>query len=157
MRARRLRAWSRVLTPGALTILRVVVGFILAVHGWQKLSDMGAWEGMVAQLGVPAPQLFAVLSMVAELGGGIALMLGLLTPLAALAILVNMLVAIFVVHAEGGLLANNNGFEYPLTIASVALFFLARGAGPISLDHAFFGRRREARDAGRIRREEAPA
>ncbi|MCZ7677423.1 MAG: DoxX family protein [Sandaracinaceae bacterium] len=154
----RLRSLSRALTPGALTILRVVVGFVLLVHGWMKLTSFEAWRGMVADLGVPAPDVFAAFSTAAELGGGIGLMLGLLTPIAALAVLVNMIVAILLVHADAGLLAAEGGFEYPLVLALVALFFLVRGAGPASVDALIF-RRRPERERGAVRpfREEAPA
>lgn len=155
----RLRATSRALTPPALTILRVVFGFVMAVHGWLKLADFDAWQSTVAQMGVPAPTLLATLSTAAELVGGIGLVVGLLTPVAALAVLVNMIVAIFLVHLEGGLLMQNNGFEYPLILAALALFFLVRGAGPVSVDRAIFGRRageHERRRHAPFRRE-APA
>lgn len=141
-----LRSLSRTLAPLALTALRVGAGAILAVHGWQKATDFASWTAMVDQLGVPAPSLFAALGMIAELGGGIALVLGLLTPLAAALLLTNMLVAVFVVHWENGLMAADGGYEYPLVLALVSLFFLVRGPGPYSLDRALFGRKRAARE-----------
>lgn len=154
----RLRSLSRALSPGALTILRIVVGFVLVVHGWMKLTNFDAWRGMIAELGLPAPDVFAALSTAAELGGGAGLMLGLLTPVAALLVLVNMSVAILLVHAEAGLLAAEGGFEYPLVLALVALFFLVRGPGPASLDALLFKRRAEReRRPARAFREEAPA
>lgn len=148
----RLRALSRTSTPGALTILRVVTGFVMAVHGWLKLTDYAGWKATLVEMGIPAPDVFAALSTAAELAGGIGLILGLLTPIAAFAVLVNMLVAIFVVHREGGLLAQNGGFEYPLIVAAVMLFFLVRGGGPISLDALLFRERGEPRE----RRPRAP-
>lgn len=141
-----LRTISRTLTPLALTVLRVGVGAILAVHGLQKANDFASWTGMVEQLGIPAPTLFAALGMIAELGGGIALVLGLLTPIAAAMLLTNMLVAVFVVHWDNGLMAADGGYEYALTLALVSLFFLVRGPGPYSIDRALFGRRRAARE-----------
>lgn len=142
-----LRSTSAALTPTGLTVLRAVVGLIMAVHGWLKLVDFDAWRSTVAQLGVPAPSLMAALSTVAELGGGLALAVGLFTPLASLFLLVNLVVAIVLVHGSQGLLAQNGGFEYPLVLAAVAFFFLLRGGGPISLDRALFGRRTRARRA----------
>jgi putative oxidoreductase len=141
-----LRTLSHTLAPIALTVLRVGTGAILAVHGWQKASDFASWTAMVDQLGIPAPSLFAALGMIAELGGGIALVLGLFTPIAAAMLLTNMLVAVFVVHWENGLMAADGGYEYALTLALVALYFLVRGPGPYSLDHALFGRRAAARE-----------
>jgi putative oxidoreductase len=137
-----LRKTSRALAPVGLTILRVVTGFVLAAHGWMKLEDFGAWRDNVANLGIPAPDVMASLALAAELGGGIALMIGLVTPLAAAMIFVTMLVAIFTVHAKNGLMAQDGGFEYPLILAAVAIYFVARGAGPYSLDHLLFKRRR---------------
>lgn len=140
-----LRKTSHVLAPIALTALRIGTGAIMAVHGWLKLIDYSSWVGMVQQLGIPAPELMAALGLAAELGGGIALILGFLTPIASAMILVNMLVAIFVVHWESGLLTESGGFEFPLTLGLVALYFLVRGAGPISVDHALFGIKRRRR------------
>lgn len=140
-----LRKISHALAPIGLTALRFGVGAILAVHGWLKATDFASWVGMVDQLGIPAPELFAALGMAAELGGGIALMLGLLTPIATAMILTNMLVAIFVVHWENGLLTENGGYEFPLALGLVSLFFLLRGPGPISVDHALFGRTKRRR------------
>lgn len=141
-----LRSISRALAPIALTVLRVWAGAILALHGWQKATDFASWAGMVDQLGIPAPSFFAALAMIAELGGGIALVLGLLTPIAAAMLLTNMLVAVFVVHWESGPMAAEGGYEYALTLALVSLFFLVRGPGPYSLDHAIFGRKRAAHE-----------
>ncbi len=148
---KKLRDASRALTPYGLTILRLAVGFIMAFHGWTKVADFSGWEQNVARLGIPAPQLFAALSAAAELGGGLALMLGFLTPIAALGIFINMLVAIFAVHAPNGLDAQRGGYEYPLLIAAVALFYLVRGAGPFSLDRLIFGMHREIEPDERVR------
>ena len=136
-----LRNASRKLRPLALTILRVAAGVIMAVHGWMKVTDFGAWQETLAGMGMPAPEIFAPLAVAAELAGGIGLILGLLTPIAAIGVLSSMLVAIFLVHLPNGLLASEGGFEYPLTMACVALYFVVRGGGPISVDHLIFGRK----------------
>ena len=155
-----LRKISHALTPFGLTALRIGTGVILAVHGWLKVVDYASWVGMVGQLGVPAPEIMAPLAIAAELGGGIALILGFLTPLASAMLLINMLVAIFVVHWENGLLTEQGGFAFPLILALSSLFFLVRGAGPFSIDHALFGlrerRRHEPREPVPTRRA-APA
>ncbi len=142
---RKLRNASRLLTPVGLTTMRVVVGLIMAVHGWTKVVEFDLWTQVLALLGVPAPTFFAGVSVAAELAGGLALVLGLLTPIAAFGIVVDLAVAIGIVHAGNGLFVQNGGFEYALTLCVVAFFFMLRGAGPISLDRAIFGRRREAR------------
>ena len=150
-----LRRTSHALTPYALTILRVVVGVVMAVHGWMKLQDYGAWVANVERLGVPEPDVLAAIAVAAELGGGIALILGFLTPLAAVLILGQMIAAIVLVHPHS-FLAQDGGMEYPLVLAATALFFFARGAGPISVDHLIFHRRKRVppREVRRPRRYE---
>ena len=145
---------ENLLRPLALTTLRVVVGVVMLTHGWQKLSDMQSWIGSVDGYGIPSPELMAWLSMAAEFFGGLLLVLGLLTPLAGLAIFINMLVAIFVVHAGQGLLAQDGGFELPLTLGVVALYFVFRGSGPLGLDALLFRKRAEARRQRELAREQ---
>lgn len=120
--------------PYSWTILRVVVGFIMAAHGWQKASDIVAWTGNLSQMGFPMPEVLAYLSVAGELLGGLGLLVGLLTPIAAFGVAAVTATAVFVVHLNNGLFAKDGGFEYPLTILVVALFFMANGAGPCSLD-----------------------
>ena len=115
-------------------ILRLAVGIVLIAHGLQKALGFDAWAGTVEQLGVPVPDLMAALAMAAELGGGALILLGFMTPLAAVAVFVTMMVAIVAVHLPNGLLAADNGFEYPLVLAASALFLLLHGPGPYSVD-----------------------
>jgi putative oxidoreductase len=88
--------------------------------------------GALAHLHIPGWMAYLVVA--AEFGGGILVVLGLLTRIAALAILVDMLVAIFKVHLPHGLFSQNGGFEFPLTCAAIAFSLIFFGAGPISLD-----------------------
>lgn len=125
------------LIPIALTILRVYVGYVMFRHGYEKLQDIAGFAAQLESMQIPYPQISAYLAVGAEFGGGIALMVGLLTPLAALSIFVAMAVAVFKVHYPNGLMAKNNGFEYPMMIMWVAFFFIFRGAGPISVDQLF--------------------
>lgn len=116
------------------TLLRVVVGVVMTAHGSQKLLDLAAFRAQVSQLGIPFPEIAAPLAMAGEFLGGLGLIVGLLTPIAALGVLATMIVAILSVHIGNGLFAQNGGFEYPLTLASAALCFLVNGAGPFSFD-----------------------
>lgn len=135
--------WPR-LSPFALTALRVALGVVMAVHGWMKLMDYDAWAGSVAGMGIPLPSIAAPLAIAGELAGGVGLILGLLTPIAAFGVLCVALTAIFTVHLENGLLAQDGGFEYPMLIAFAALFFVVRGAGPISVDRFVRAARRRS-------------
>jgi putative oxidoreductase len=128
----------------ALAILRVVLGFIFAMHGWQKYNDIGT-AGMQAgfsQMGVPNAEVFAVLVIVLELVGGVLLILGFLSrPIAAL-LAVEMIGALVLVHAPNGFFVNENGYELVLILAAAALTIALAGPGRFSLDYAVFGRRK---------------
>jgi putative oxidoreductase len=115
----------------------------MVVHGWMKLTDIAGTQGAFATMGIPEPEVAAYLAVAGELFGGLGLLVGLLTPIAGLGVLCTMIVAIAYAHFSNGLLAQNGGFEYPLTLGLVALYFVARGAGPVSLD-AWLARRRAA-------------
>ena len=77
---------------------------------------------------------FAALAGLSEMGGGILLALGLLTPVGASAVLAAMIVAIFSVHIKNGFFAMSNGIEMPFLYAVVALGLMFSGAGNLSLD-----------------------
>jgi putative oxidoreductase len=126
------------------TLLRVVVGVIMAAHGWQKMMDFGAWQSQVASLGIPMPEIAAPLALAAELLGGLGLIFGLFTRLAAFGVFCNMAVAIATVHLHKGLFAKDGGFEFPLVLAAAAVFFIATGPGPLSLE-AFMRKRARRR------------
>ena len=117
-----------------VTLLRIVLGAIFMVHGWDKLTDIGGTTLGFAKLGIPEPQIMVYVAIAGEFLGGLGLVLGLATRLAALGTLCTMLVAIITVHLGHGLLAANGGWEYPLVNALVSLFFVSYGAGPISID-----------------------
>src|SRR5690606_7305606 len=119
---------------------------VMAAHGWQKLTGFATWRGNVEQMDLPAPEVLAVLATIAELGGGIALILGALTPLAALGVLCVMVVAIATVHAGNGPFVADGGWELALLIGLVALFFVTRGGGPYSVDALLRRRVRSRRE-----------
>ena len=71
-------------TDAALLILRVVLGIIMVYHGWPKLTNLGGTIQGFTGMGIPLPALSAVLATVAEFGGGLLLLLGVLTDIAGL-------------------------------------------------------------------------
>jgi putative oxidoreductase len=129
----------------ATTILRLVLGVVFFAHGAQKMlgwfggfgfaGTMGFFTGMAH---IPAP--LAFLAIVAEFFGGIGLILGFLTRIAAFGIGVNMLVAIMAVHLPFGFFMNwtgtqkGEGFEFHLLVLSIVAFLMIRGAGAFSVD-----------------------
>ena len=123
-----------------LLILRVVVGLTLAAHGAQKLfgwfggPGLKGFAGMLEQLNLRPALAWAVVAGLAEFLGGLALALGLLTPLAAYAIAGSMLVAIFTVHLARGFWNHQGGLEFPLTILASVVAVALAGPGAYSLD-----------------------
>lgn len=129
------------LTTTALTVLRVVLGFLFAAHGWQKFNEwtVAGTQAAFAQMGVPAAQISAPLVAGLELAGGIALILGVLTRVVAALLALNMLGALVLVHAPAGVFADKGGYELVLLLAAAALALALTGAGRVSVDRALFG------------------
>lgn len=135
-------------TPDPLLLIaRVVLGAVFFAHGSQKLFGLFGGGGLEAAYAFFAsfgiPLWLATLGMAAEFGGAIALLLGLLGRLAAAGLIVNMLVAIFVVHGQFGFFMNwagqqaGEGIEFHLITLALLLTILVRGAGPLSVDRAW--------------------
>lgn len=128
-------------TQGGVGFLfpRLTLGVMFTLHGAQKLfgafggDGIGGFSGSLAGLGIPFPQMSAYLAAGSEFFGGILLILGLFTRVAALFLLVTMGVAIFKVHWSGGFFAPA-GIEYPFVISGGLLLLLIEGAGCCSMD-----------------------
>ena len=128
----------------ALTMLRVVLGVVFFAHGAQKmLGWFGGYGfhgtmGAFTQMGMPAALAFLIICT--EFFGGLGLIVGLLTRIAALGVGGLMVGAIFMVHLANGFFMNwmgtqkGEGFEYHLLALAMAGALLLRGAGAFSLD-----------------------
>ncbi len=127
------------LQPLALLILRLALGVIMVAHGYPKVfGGLHHHAQFVASLGMPA--WLGYVSAFAEFLGGVLVILGFLTRPAALAICMDMAVAIGKVHWKNGLVgANRGGYEFPLALAVIAVALIFYGAGPIAIDHMFRG------------------
>lgn len=129
-------------TSAGLLALRVVAGIAMALHGWPKIQNPTAWMPPDA----PVPGVLQACAAVAEFGGGICWVLGLLTPVASFLIGVTMSVAAFGVHVPRGdpFVAAGGGPSYEPALGylaiAVALFLI--GPGRLSLDWCLFGRDR---------------
>ena len=134
---------QRAFAPYADLAVRAAAGLFLMPHGAQKRFGAFGGYGLEAsgqffsqqlsqQLGLPASS--ALLAGLIEFVGGLALTLGLLTRVAAGFIAGLMVVAAFHVHLANGFFWTEGGFEYPLLWAIVALSFVVRGGGRLSVD-----------------------
>jgi putative oxidoreductase len=131
----------------ATAILRFTLGLVFFAHGAQKMLGWFGGYGFSGTMGfftnamhIPAP--LALLAIAAEFFGGLGLLLGFFTRLAASGIVVVMLVAIATVHRAFGFFMNwsgaqkGEGFEYHLLVLAITAFLIIRGAGALSVDRA---------------------
>ncbi len=130
-----------------LTIVRLVLGIVFFAHGAQKMLGWFGGYGFKGTMGfftqqMHIPALFAFLAICAEFFGGLGLLVGLLSRIAAFGIMCNMLVAVMTVHIHNGFFMNwtgqqkGEGFEYHLLALGLLLVVLIKGAGAFSIDHA---------------------
>ncbi len=121
------------LQPLALLVMRLVLGSVMLGHGYHKVfGGLQHHAQFVHSLGLPAWT--GYLSSFTEFFGGILIVLGLLTRVAAFAICIDLSVAIAKVHFHNGLMGNG-GYEFPLALAALAFALIFFGAGSIALDH----------------------
>ena len=127
---------SPVLTDLALLVARVALGVILVAHGWQKFNEwtLAGTTSAFGDMGIPAPALAATFVTGVEIIGGLALILGVLTPVVALLNMVTLLGALLLVHAQNGVFVADNGFELVLALFAGLAIIAILGAGKYSTD-----------------------
>ena len=117
-------------------LLRVATGLVFFMHGYQKLGmGVEVVTGFLSGLGFPAAGLFAIILIGVELIGGAALILGVLTRVAAKLTGIVALVALFTVHLSKGFFISEGGFEFILLILAACVSLMITGAGKYSLDN----------------------
>jgi len=133
-----LKRWE----PVALLLLRLGLATVFIYHGYPKL--FGGTERFVESfqaIGLPAYVVY--IAGVIELFGGIALVLGLLTPIAGLLLVLDMAAAMWKYNLNEGISAVRE-YELPLILGLAALAMAATGGGPFSLDRLIFSKKRES-------------
>ena len=127
-------------------ILRVITGIVFAAHGYQKLFvyGMAGVQGAFATMGAPMPMVTGPLVALLEFFGGLALIVGLLTRLAALGLALDMLGAILIVRLAGGFYMPK-GYEFELMLFAASLAVAFAGPGSFSADAMLAGRASSAK------------
>lgn len=119
------------LKPYAAVFLRLGLGIIFTYHGFGKVFGAGTSMGTAWNPGLPV--VLQALVAWGEFLGGLAILTGFLTELAALGIIIIMLGAIVTVHGQNGFNMMNHGFEYNFALIMMCLALIATGAGPLSI------------------------
>ena len=141
------RAWLATSNDWYLTVLRLAAGIMILPHGLQKTFGLFGGPGFSKMMagftqGAHIPVVFAFLAIMAEFLGGIGLILGFLTRVAAFGVMCNMLVAIVANNSRFGFFMNwggrqkGEGIEFHLLAITILLGVMLRGAGPVSIDRA---------------------
>lgn len=125
------------LQPLALLLARLTLGAIMVAHGFPKVfGGLHHHAQTVAGLGLPS--WLGYISAFAEFLGGLLILAGMFTRVAAFAVCIDLLVAIWKVHWHNGL-TGDHGYEFPLAAATLAFILIFFGAGPIAMDHVLRG------------------
>ena len=131
--------WFGGLAPWGPDFLRLGAGIILIMHGYPKLfgpkPGPKGFAGYLKSLGFSPPLFWAYVVGISEFGGGVCLILGFLTRLAALVVAIQFLVIILRVKWAKGLDMGQGGWEYDLALLVIALSLLVTGPGRVALDH----------------------
>ncbi len=128
--------------------IRLALAAVMIAHGAQKVLGSFNGPGFKTFIGGTTPfgfmrpaWLWLAIAALSELVGGLLVGLGFLTRVAAFFIACVMLTAIIGVHWNGGFFASNRGFEFPLTLLSMAIALLIAGGGQASVDKGLGGGR----------------
>ena len=118
-----------------LVPLRIVVGITFLMHGSQKVFVFGisGTAEILHWVGIPFASFFAVVLMIVELFGGLAILLGVFARWAGVILAIDMTVAILTARMQGGFFTPN-GFEFELVLLGACLTIAAIGSGAVSLE-----------------------
>lgn len=126
--------WLERFQPLGVLIARLILGTVMLVHGWHKIFPRGSLYNFTQTVGhLGLPSWLGYVSAFTEFFGGALMILGLLVPVAALGMAINMTVAVLKVHLHHGL-TGPMGFEYPLSLFALSLVILFSGSGHLAVD-----------------------
>ena len=147
--------WEKPLARWVPVPLRLIVGYGFMEHGFAKLSrGPDAFAAILDAISVPAPHLMSWLTILIELGGGLAVLLGVFIALASLPIAAVLLVAIFTVHLPNGFSSikllsvtaagaqfGQPGYETDLLYLAALAALVLGGSGPLAVDNLMVRKR----------------
>ena len=130
-------------TSVSLLLLRIVAGSAFMFHGWRKIQSPLSWMGPDSEI----PAFFQFLAALSEFGGGMAWILGLLTPVASFGIGCTMIVAthMHMIVRKDPFVSSSGGPSYELALVffSISIILMALGPGRFSFDRFLFGKREQ--------------
>jgi putative oxidoreductase len=120
----------------AYTLIRVIIGYTLFMHGWAKVTGPGLTgiTGYMAKNNLVPGNAFASAAIFLETVGAVCIIVGLFTRFFAAALAIELAIAFLVVHMSKGFSVGQGGFEYVLLLGIVMFAIAIRGGGPYSVD-----------------------
>lgn len=133
-----LAGFYATMQPITYTLVRVVIGLTIFMHGWGKVGGAAGVAGYFAKIGMPAPTAMAYWAIFIETIGALCVAAGLFTRFFAAALAIEMFIAMMLVHWTNGFLVSvsggKNGIEFVLLLGIVLFAIAIRGGGPYSVD-----------------------
>lgn len=120
----------------ALLAIRLIVGIAFLLHGFGKITNAFSWMGPDA----PVPGALQALAALAEFGGGLSFIFGLITPLSSIGLMITMAVAMFVHISKGDGFVQ--GYELAAVYFVMALAIHLMGPGRFSMDAMIANKRK---------------
>lgn len=117
----------------SLLLIRIMLGIIFMVHGYNKLKDLKSWGNYMSTIGIPKMASDAIALF--EFIGGLLICLGIFAKFSALGMIIFMISAIWLVHRNKGFLAEKGGYEYQLLIIVCCVVLVICGGGKYAIIH----------------------
>jgi putative oxidoreductase len=125
--------------PWVFLALRILFGYTIFRAGWNKLMEPDMFAGHFEGMGIPAPYINVLIAGFCEAAGGLLIMAGLFTRIAASVLVVVMVVAVVAGHRADMAQLFSNPFAVvtsaPIPFLAMFLVFAVTGAGSLSIDH----------------------